>query len=244
MTQLVTLQARLLAADGILPEILSDYGGERFREIFLKLVEKHRPYLETEGVEISLFHNHDESTGKTLIRYPLIIYHHIGNEFFITGIDAGADALRLLSNRASDLFPINPFLVVGIKLISDVSLDITLSDDRVRYSLINWLPLSQSDMNEFSKSQLSVKVAILERKLKTHLEDDFGKYMKLPLKGIRVQIEDLLHFDTHRLNYKNHSYLAFSLIFSANALLPDFITLGNGKAYGFGRVENQDRSNH
>ena len=198
-------------------------------------------FLESEGVEVSIFHNHDEATGKTLIRYPLIIYHHIGNEFFITGIDAGAKALQLLMEKANGFFPINQQLVLSIKLIKDEWLDVTLTDKPVRYSLIDWLPISQADMKEHSESPLSGKITILERKLKTHLEDDFGKYLDLPLKGIQVRIEDLLHFDTQRLFYKNHSYLAFSLIFSCNANLPSFITLGNGKAYGYGRIEKQDK---
>jgi len=237
MSQIITLQAKLFSEDGVVPERMPEYGGDWLRSVIIKVVERFRPKLEQQRIDCSLFHNHNESTGKTLIRYPLIIYHQIGQEFLITGIDAGAEALRILASVVRDFVPIDAHLVLRINRISDVAIDIGLTDNRIHYSLYNWLPLSQADMKEYSESPLTGKVAILERKLRNHIEDDFARFLNLPLKGVQVLIEDLIHFDTHRQQYKNHLYMAFSLVFSANAQLPDLMTLGNGKAYGFGRVE-------
>jgi hypothetical protein len=64
------------------------------------------------------------------------------------------------------------------------------------------------------------------------------------MNDIRVEIFDFIKLDQKLLPYKNHFYLPFNLVFSTNFLLPDFLSLGNGKAFGYGIIEQLETTDN
>ena len=83
---------------------------------------------------------------------------------------------------------------------------------------------------------LNKKIKQLETILHSNIVSDFAKYLDYDLSKTEVSIMNIDLFNRGCLQYKGHDYLPFSLEFEANVTFPDNITLGNGKAFGFGRV--------
>ncbi|MCX6269640.1 MAG: hypothetical protein NTU44_00185 [Bacteroidetes bacterium] len=79
---------------------------------------------------------------------------------------------------------------------------------------------------------------MLEEAIRKHLEKDFFKYLSIEHKAADIALTELPLINPQRQTYKNHQYLSFNLSFSSNLLLPDYMALGNGKAFGYGILES------
>jgi hypothetical protein len=190
------------------------------------------------GGDPSLFYNHVPENGKTRIGYPLIIYHYIDGTFFLTGINDGAITLASLARMRDQPFPMAGILFDKFHFtfppLSAMSVEIT--PGTTSYKLCSWLPLHHTDAKKYRSLPLDRKVAVLNEHLGKHVVQEFGKYLEIPLNGIVVGITDITGVLPDVL-YKGYAYPALDIEFSANAILPAGLTLGNNKALGYGRIE-------
>ena len=213
---------------------------EWLREGVNKLMRDNREILDADGVDTSLFYNHDPATGRTRQGYPLVIYHCINGLFYLTGINEGAFALGKLAGLYQ-----TPFLLGGIefsgfreeKLGSEFNLGVV--GQQHTYSLIEWRPVHHTQRSAFAQLGMAAKVNELQRKLEKHLTNELGKYLKIDFKGLKLEITDITRVYEPLLYKKRHKYPAFDIRFTANGILPDMITLGNHQALGYGRVVQQ-----
>ena len=212
------------------------FSTEWLRTAVSRLIRRERGRLEESGVEISLFYNHGGENEQFRIGYPLIIYHYIDDVFYITGINQGTDALKTLAGFFTKPFEVSGVLFPGFRKVSSETVEIKVTDDVHRYSLVQWIPVHHKDVKAFRKMPLVEKAELMNRKLHAHLCQELGKFLNLDISNTTVNIIEIT--GVYRpVKYKNYEYPAFDIIFESNVNLPSGLTLGNNKALGFGRIK-------
>lgn len=184
--------------------------------------------------------NQHSESGKNRIGYPLIIYHCIDQQFYLTGINQGAEALRAIAGLYNSPFEVQDVLFNGFeKLPKGNAPEITTTTGWHDYRLIQWVPLHHEDMKAYKAMNLQQKITELNIRLEKHLVNELDKYLEIPIPGLETSITDIIKIYTEPMLYKGYEYLSLDISFSANIALPPMITLGNIKALGYGRVVPQ-----
>ena len=212
------------------------FSTEWLRTAVSRLIRRERGRLEESGVEISLFYNHSGENEQFRIGYPLIIYHYIDGVFYITGINRGTDALKMLASLFSESFEVSDVLFPGFRKVNSETIEVKVTNDVHRYSLVQWIPVHHKDVKVFRKMPLVEKAELMNRKLHAHLCHELGKYLNLDIDSTTVNIIEIT--GAYRpIKYKNYEYPAFDIVFEGNINLPSGLTLGNNKTLGFGRIK-------
>lgn len=212
-------------------------GSEWVRDAVKGLMHRNSAMLKEQGVDTSRFHNHDEQTSQNKPGYPLIIYHYTGGQFLVTGINEGAYALSQLMALYPGPVKVSHQMMVYFSMLKESNQEIEAVAEPVIYQLHNYLPLNAGLHREFESAGAMRKMAMLEEAISKHLEKDMFKYLGIDLPVPEISLIDIPAIEPRRQTYKNHQYLAFNLKFSVGLLLPDYLTLGNGKAFGYGILE-------
>lgn len=199
------------------------------------------------GLEHDWFHNHDNESGGVHQRYPLIQYK----------IDACKGQMRPM------LFFLNDGIEEAQHFFSqpDWGLRIGQQDYDMRiaklhvqqhnlhtweqpfgYRLHKWRALNSEHFREWQAlTGIAEKFAFLENILVAHILSfaravDWQLEHRLELKIIQMVKEEWISF-------KDIKMRCFTLDFSANVSLPDYIGLGKGASLGFGVVK-RDMNTH
>jgi disulfide oxidoreductase YuzD len=236
MTSILTYQVNPYFLQGQPLPFQSKNATEWLRTVINRLYNSNKGRLRSAGIRTEIFHNHDESTSRTIVLYPLIIYHYVDSIFLVTGINEGKTALEGLFESIEKALEIDDRFLLKFKRIKDEDIEIRTTRIKQKYRLTDWLPLNPVNHKQYKTLGLIEKIKFLETILLSNLVNDFGKFLDLDFSKLKVKIFNIEQFQRSSLQYKGHDYLPFSLDFEANAELPDFITLGNGKAFGFGRI--------
>ena len=207
------------------------------RKNILALFNRNQNFLRKAGHDTSVFHNHNEKTGQTIARYPLVVYHQYTDAFYLTAINEGIPPLKeLLDMYKNNMAEINKNLFLNVDYYQAEETEVKIKRIKKHYHITNWLPFNSDAFKKYNTLSLNGKIKFLEETLQNNISYDFGERMKYDLAKVKVNIEEMDQFKRTFMQYKGHDYLPFSLEFSANVVLPDFITMGNGKACGFGRL--------
>jgi hypothetical protein len=209
---------------------------EWLRVVINRLYNTNKARLKKADVRTDLFHNHDEVTSRTKVLYPLIIYHYFDSGFYVTGLNEGKEALKELLEPIERAIEIDRNFLLKFEPVKEEECRIENSVVVNRYRLTDWLPFNSENYKRYKTLSLIEKIKFLETTLLKNIVGDFGKYLEVDLSGTRVTILTADHLKRSSLPYKGHDYQPFSIEFEVNVELPGFITLGNGKAFGFGRI--------
>lgn len=220
--------------------MLQKSGAEWLRTSINILYNRGKARLHNAEVITDIFHNHDEKTGKTKPGYPLIIYHKIDNSFYITAINEGVETVKELLSPVTRPVEINKNLYMYFEVFKAEEIEVINTQTKNKYSITDWLPLNADTHKKYKTLALIEKIKFLEEILQKHIIYDFGKYLNLEISKTEVSISDVDRLKRTCMQYKGHDYLPFSLKFTANVNLPDFITLGNGKSFGYGMVKKPE----
>jgi hypothetical protein len=219
-------------------------GTDWLREAINIIYNRSKERIKVTGVLTNLFHNHDEQSGLTIPRYPLIQYQKKGGHYFVTGIDEGCTALETLFDDLHSGVTITDKLQIAVKRIYHATHEVNMISSTRTYSLTNWLPFNRENYTRYKQmATISEKIVFLEQILRTHLVKDFGHYLNLNLdnNSIMISITAIDSFTNScvqlKVNKHIHDFQPFSITFSANITLPPNICLGNGKVFGFGLAE-------
>jgi hypothetical protein len=216
------------------------------REAINMVYNRNKERLKVAGVQTNLFHNHDEQSGETISRYPLILYQNHNDVYFVVGInDEGMHALSELFKGQNQPIVISDQLQIEIELVSEVSWPIGPTGYEYHYKLTDWLPLNRDNYKLYNQTVTIIeKVALLENRLQDDLINDFSTYLGLGLQKetSRVKITGIDSFARSCTQVKVndnhvHDFKPFTISFVSNLLLPQYISLGNCKVYGFGLLE-------
>lgn len=245
MIKISVYQVTPFLVDGCsLPNIKINNGTDWLREAVNIMYNRSKGRLRVAGVLVNLFHNHDENTGVTISRYPLIQFQKTMTDFFVVGINDGCIALEELFAETQKVVQISDNLHISVKKIFESNLPASETKKVCVYKITNWLPLSNENYKKYVKmATISEKVSFLEYVLKNHLVKDFSEYLNLNFNGetIHVNLTEIDSFTRScvpvKVNKYTHDFQPFTVTFSANLILPKHICLGNGKVYGFGLVE-------
>ena len=232
-------------ADGYsLPEQAINNGTNWLREAINMVYNRNKERLKVAGALTNLFHNHDEQSGQTIPRYPLIQYQKKADRYFITGINEGSVALEILFDDVRSGVSLNDWMQMALKLVHHATYEVNITGGPLTYSLTNWLPFNRENYARYKQMEtIAEKISFLEQILQTHLVKDFGHYLDLKLDNdsIRIGITGIDSFTKSCVQLKQnkhiHDFQPFNITFSANMTLPPNICLGNGKVFGFGLAE-------
>ena len=213
-------------------------GSEWVRDAVKGLMHSNSKWLKERNVDTSLFHNHDETSSRNKPDYPRIIYHFANSKFSVTGINEGAYALEQLMTLYHHPVETDKDLIIAFhKLGRKQEFTIEYSARAIAYRLTNYLPFSPETFKKYELLNMAQKIELLRLTISKHLVYDLFKYLQIPVFDPLVEIIDILKLDQKRYTYKDHHYLTMDLLFRANLSLPDLLTLGNGKAFGYGLIE-------
>ena len=215
-----------------------NFGTEWLREALNKLMRDKRPELEADGVDTSLFYNHATETGQTRVGYPLVIYHQIGETFYLTGINEGALAVEKLAAQYPLPFAVGETMFKQFRKAKEGGeYNLGIIDMQRTYKLVEWRPIHHQQRNAFNQMGLIAKAAELNTRLEKHMTNELGKYLNISFDGLKLEITDIDRVYVPVLYKSRHLYPAFDIRFTANIALPPMITLGNHQALGYGRIE-------
>ncbi|MCX6266917.1 MAG: CRISPR-associated endonuclease Cas6 [Bacteroidetes bacterium] len=212
-------------------------GAEWLRDAVKGLMHPNSAELKSSGVDTSLFHNHNEQTSHNKPGYPLIIYHYTGGQFLVTGINEGAFALAQLMTLYHEPVRVSNQLLVSFSRFREVNQEIEATLVPINYTITNYLALNSEIHREYEASAPRSKITILEDAIHKHIGKDLFKHLGIDMAVSEINLTALPEVSPHRQTYKNHHYLSFNLRFSACLKLPDYLALGNGKAFGYGILE-------
>jgi hypothetical protein len=195
------------------------------------------------GRQNDLFHNHDNEEGSSANykhRYPLVQYRIHGGNASVYGINEGADALEKLqkSGILSD-FSMNgdEFPLQVIHSNRERGLELEVTEQVHAYRIYRYLPFSPDKYREYKNMfALREKIVLLERLIQNHIVSfaHGTNWVLPPDRRIAVTINDLDR--VKKVKVVGRDLMAFDLVFSVNARLPEGLGLGRKTAFGFGFV--------
>lgn len=193
------------------------------------------------GKENILFHNH--KNDKLLYKYSLIQYKRNNKRPMIVCIEEGVDEVHhffekkqlgiLLGERQYEL---------KIKNLIMNQFTMQVWDKSFRYYLRNWLALNQKNYNEYNKITNEIEqIEFLEKILIGNILS-FAKGINWLLeKQIKLRISEIS--DRKVINIKSTKRDVFSLVFTTNIFLPNYIGLGKNTSVGYGIVKQIRKNN-
>ncbi len=191
---------------------------------------------EKAGKEHILYHNH-LSDSKFLYKYPLIQYKTISRKPTIICIDEGVDDIHhFFENRDWEIKISDRWLNMKIGRLHMNQFTMQVWDKSFTYSILDWLALKPDNYKSYVEMEsLAERIRFLETILRGNIIA-FAKGIGWTVdKTIKVNIQDIQK--DRWIKFKSKKVLAFTLRFTSNVFLPNFIGLGKGVSKGFGVVK-------
>jgi len=206
-----------------------------FNNIKLKhsQIHKFRGFVGNLFKEHNLIHNHDQITGKSIYRYPLIQFKIIDNNPSIVAITDSA------INVFSEIFmKLNEIDIEGVRIPvyeKDLKVEEALfgdSEKKLKYEFASpWVALNQENYKKYQSTENHQKrEEILQRSLAGNILS-MSKYLDYTVKN-RLEID--LKLKPATINLKGKSMIGFMGMFDVNFLIPDYMGIGKSVSRGFG----------
>mgnify|MGYP001493591248 CR=1 FL=1 len=183
----------------------------------------------------SLFHNHSPSGN--IYRYPKIQYKQMYKKAALLCIEEGIEGMQDFFSQTDWKMEIGrEKKEITVAQIKVQQYRVAVWADRFEYQITHWLPLNQDNYKRYHELPgLSEKIQLLEKILLANILSflqgiDLYVQEKIEVKIRSIQKERILI-------YKGQQMQAFTLQFSTNVSLPNFIGLGKGSSVGFGVIK-------
>jgi len=214
-----------------------------FRKPVSNLIKQWRSDFDNAGIPVDYFHNHNEETGNTINRYPLIQYHAINGRLVITGINEGSEALEIFSGLLAEReipgdvhFKGKSNLPWKTHQLKQDEFDIRLTDTLSEYLITNWLPLEDERYELWSEMlSLQDRITLLDEALPRQIAKFLGAAGINYSASFTAFVSNVLSTENKIKEYNFHK-LPFTCTFRCNVLLPDGIGIGQVPSIGFGRI--------
>ncbi len=189
------------------------------------------------GIEHELFHNHNNTDGGFHYRHPLIQYKQEHGKPMLVCLNEGIEELQHFFSQPDWTLRLNGKTTpVRIAKLDVKQLELTTSTHTRRYHIRNWIALNDDNYPLYhQQNTLLEKIFFLQNILKNQIVDLLHQLNVEPEIQVQVHISNLK--TENWVTYKHVKMRAFSLEFSSNVLLPDYLGLGKGCSVGWGVVK-------
>ncbi|MEL7222267.1 MAG: CRISPR-associated endonuclease Cas6 [Bacteroidota bacterium] len=193
-------------------------------------------WCEMAGWEADRFHNHRNSDGKVMYRYPLLQYRaHRRQAGFIAIQEAVKDVQQTLAGNEWKIRWKDRPTSLGMLNLQLETYELHLDKKYHTYQLRNYLPFNSGNFEQWQSTLLlHDKIDFLTRLIAGHLIS-FAKGIHWRIPGrFEVEITDL----TRQRRVYLHDVLrpAFDLEFRTQLFLPKGIGIGKGVSHGHGYI--------
>lgn len=239
MIKIRRVNIRLYFQYGENMEILRNPGGEWLRNAVSRVLGLKDNSIKLTAFDRNVFFNEDPKTHKGRNCYPLVLFHHLDNSFFLTGINEGAQMLEKMFQGCNTPVQLDSRTLMRFSLLGEEQSEIKSSENKQSYLIRHWIPFKQTEYNEKIEkgNDIKTKTSNLEERIQLQIIKDLAYHLKLQLDTPEIRITDIDTLTGNRVRYEGHDYFGFSPVFRTNLLLPNYIGLGHGKAFGFGIIK-------
>ncbi len=217
-----------------------------FRGAILHAVTVLKEVFVRAGIATDLFHNHDEAEeNRQLIRQPLVAYQlqrqGVNGRGFpcLSAAGAGAKAIALLAACMPSQLRIynRHFDTMGFTL-EQQQLPVQPQKIWVDYALHKWLALNPDNYTSYKNDlRFTARVQLLNGILKKNIRGWYeAAGNPIPEKKLQVFITEITAITHDGAEHNGRRMFVFNCTFAANMALPPCMALGNGAAWGFGKV--------
>lgn len=191
------------------------------------------------GWEHELFHNHNNDTGGFHYRLPLIQYKQDHGRPMLVCLNEGIEELHHFFTQPDWTLDLNGRATpVRIARLDVKQYNLGVWAERTfRYHIRHWIALNEDNYATYTRlAGMVERLYFLENLLKNQL---VGLLHQLGAEADRpVDVKLLAKKDERWVSYKGIKMLAFSLEFSCNVALPDWVGIGKGCSSGWGVIRN------
>lgn len=191
--------------------------------------------IQTSGLENELFHNHNDKGFR--YAYPLIQYKRKNGKPLMLCLDSGVESsFHFFSNHQEGIMLGNRKynLVVDELNITTASLDVTKG--AFKYTVNDWLPLNQKNYRVYFSLKSEIEQLEFLENIMTGNILSFAKGIDWRITSqVKVRINKIKNIK--KITFKQNPRMAFSISFSCNIKLPNYIGIGKNASLGYGVVE-------
>ena len=194
---------------------------------------KFRGYIGREFEKYPILHNH-YGEGKFLYSYPLVQYQIIDGQASILGIEEGAEILKEIYPKITELKLGDSYYKVEDHLLFDKEYDVNATNEEIQYKFVNpWLALNTENFQKYNQIKDWKERKIMLNKILV------GNILSMS-KGLGIIVNKRIHVKSNLercpTEYKAVNMLGFTGEFKVNFKIPDFFGFGKGVSQGFGTV--------
>ncbi|MCW5921725.1 MAG: hypothetical protein KIS77_05230 [Saprospiraceae bacterium] len=188
------------------------------------------------GYEHELFHNHNNETGGYHYRFPLIQYKHNHGRPMLVCLNEGIEELHHFFSQPDWTLNLNGRATpVRIHSLDVRQCSLEVRERHARYHIRQWLALNEENYGLYTRLPgLPERLMLLQQILQNQLVSLLHQLGCEKDGRVEVRVQHLK--DERWVSYKGVKVLAFSLEFTCNVGLPDFVGIGKGCSIGWGVV--------
>jgi hypothetical protein len=189
------------------------------------------------GLEHDMFHNHDNETGGFHYRLPLIQYKQDRGLPMLVCLNEGIEELHHFFSQPDWTVILNGRKApVRIHKLDVKQYTLGAWDKTFRYHLRDWIGLRDENYGQYTRLDGAVeRLSHLQNVLQKQLDALLQQLDCTPERPVEVKIQQVQR--ERWVSFKGVKVLAFSLEFTANVALPNYIGLGKGCSMGWGVVK-------
>jgi hypothetical protein len=189
------------------------------------------------GLEHEMFHNHDNENGGYHYRFPLIQYKQDHGKPMMFCLNAGIEELHHFFSQPDWTLDLNGRTApIRIANLNVRQYRLGVWERSFRYHIRNWLALNEDNYGTYIRLPgLVEKMALLEQILRNQIVGLLHEFDYEPERQVEVKVQQLK--GEKWVEFKRIKVLAFSLEFTTNVALPDYLGLGKGCSSGWGVVK-------
>jgi hypothetical protein len=189
------------------------------------------------GLEHEHFHNHNNDTGGFHYRFPLIQYKQDHGKPLLVCLNEGIEGLHHFFSQPDWTLSLNgraaPVRIAGLD-VKQYTLGVW--DRTFRYHIRQWIALNEDNYGTYIRlNSLLERIALLQQILRNQLVGFLHEFGVETERRLEVYVQNLK--DERWIEYKRVKMKAFSLEFTANVALPDYLGVGKGCSVGWGVVK-------
>jgi|GEM_PF-6058984 len=147
-------------------ETIGKPGAEWLRNAISRVLGLNDNRINMKAFDRSIFFNEDPETRKGRNSYPLVLFHHTGHSFFLTGFNEGAQMLEGMFQGCKNPVQLDSKTMILFDLHQRMQYDVKTSEEKQNYILRQWIPFKQTEYDEKIEGGKDIKEKVTNQWLK------------------------------------------------------------------------------